>query len=244
MKDAQKLRFEELKKIAEADLTAEQKVMLDDLKTIETQDKRITDQESFIGVKSTELATLKTQVDAASPEDKAALELLVADKQAVIDTLKNAMEISKDANERIAKTISVQTPGDRGTVDQKTVDALEDTLFAAKDGKEAMEKAVEAMTDSEYADFTSKSDLTYRKKVMSAALSSVGGEETVRFAWRKKDEDKGIPAKDAEKKRLNELFGNEQRQHRRLIGGGGGGILRRDTSGQPESNREVDIRAH
>jgi len=242
MTDEQKARLEELKKIAEADLTAEQKIMLADLTTIETQGKRITDQEAFIGTKATELGELKTKLAEAKPEDKVALQDQVDDKEAVIKSLTEAMEMAKDATERVAKTISLTTPGDQSTVDQPTVDALEDKLFAVEGGKEAMEKAVESMTDEEYADFTS--DLPYRMKVMSAAMSAVGGEETVRSAWRKKEEVKGTPTEDEEKTRMNELFNSNQRQHRFIPGGGGGGPIHRSGPSAKADGREVDTRAH
>jgi len=238
MNEEQKARLVELKAIAAADLTEAQKSELALFTLIEKQDKQITDQESFIGTKATELGTLKAALAAAKPEEKEVLQRSIDDKQAVIDTLTEALEIAKTANEELAK-ISPVNPGHEDTVDQKTVDALEDKLFAAEGGKEAMEAAVTSMTDVEYAKFDS--DPSFRKKMISAALASVGSEETERSAWRKKDGNEETPLKD-EEARMKELFGKEQRHHRFVPGGGGGRAPRRDLSGQKESERQVDER--
>jgi len=239
MTEAMKAKLDELKNIAEADITEAQKNELSLLETIAKQDVQLAERQTFINTKNSELDKLKAEMADVKPEDKVALEAQVADKQAVIDSLISAQASAKDANEKLLK-FSPTPSGDQSTVDQPTVDALEDKLFAASGGKEAMEKAVESMTDSEYADFAS--NLPYRMKVMSAAMSSVGGDETVRSAWRKKEEDKGTPRKDADE-RLKELFGNEQRQHRKLHGGGGS-AGRTDLRPAAPKKRVMDTRTY
>lgn len=225
MTDEMKARLAELKKIAEADLTAEQKTELGLLSTIEKQDGQLVERQNFINVKTGEVDALKNKLEAAKPEDKAAIQAQLDDKQALVDTLSEALEIAKEANEKLLK-ISSGTPGHGGTVDQKTIDELEDKLLDTDGGKEAMEKACENMSDSDFARFDIENkdhyDPEFRRKVMSAALSSVRSEETGRSPWRKKVENRGAPLED-ESKRIQELFGNEQRQHRKLRGGGGGG---------------------
>jgi DNA repair exonuclease SbcCD ATPase subunit len=239
MTEQMKQRLKELKEIAESERTEAQKSELGMLLLIEKQEKQLEEKQTFIGTQATELGDLRKKLEDAKPADKEGIEKQITEKEDIISALKEALQIAKEANEKLAKEFTPNEPGHGETVDQKTVDALEDKLLEADGGKDAMEAAFGAMTPDEQSKFVS--DISFRQKVMKKALTAVGSEETELSPWRKKGGDKGTPSK-TEKERLDELFDAKKRQHRKLFGGGGGGAIRRDLSGQPESERPVDTR--
>lgn len=247
MTTEQRARLEALQAKAAADLSEIEKTELGLLVTIEKQATQITEKDSMLGTKGTEIGELKKKLESATGDEKEILTKQLEDKQDALDTLKIGLDALKEANvitKDAAGKISQVVPGHGGAVDPKEVEALETKAFANEDAKAEVEAIYKDMDDEDKKAY--RSDPAFKKMILEKALGTEG-EETDDTPWAtgvKKVE--GKPAESAED-RMKRLFDQNQKNHRRVPQGssGRGGRGRRSHPAMPKAvEREEDTRSH
>lgn len=245
MNQEQKDRLKALSAKSADELTDAEKTELDLLKIIEKQDQRITEKDTLIGTRATELDNLKKELEGKTGKDKENLEARIAEKQESIDTLKEALQALKEARETntdLAGKISHKNPGHGDAVDPEELKALKAAAYADEGVRKEVEEAVEALDEEDWNAF--QSDKEFQKLFLQRFVNP--GDKTKRSLWGdvvKADE--GAPQKTA-KERLDELFEGKKNNHRKLPpnSSGRGGRGRINSTAMPQrAERPVDERA-
>ena len=243
MTEAQKAKLETLRAKTTADLSDPEKAELDLLSTIEKQDRQITEKDSLIGAKGTEIDTLKKSIEGKTGAEKKTIEEQLASKEEALETMKLGLDALKEAHKITAAATISPTPGHGDTVDPKEVEALETKAYSDPKVREEVEKQIAEMEEEDWNAFNS--DPHFKKLFLEKALGT-GGDKTKRSPWGdgvKKNE--GTPAEGA-KERMARLFDEEQGNHRRLPpnSSGRGGRGRGNLPAMPKAaERETDNRA-
>lgn len=244
MTPEQKAKLEALRLKTAEDLSDTEKAEVDLLVTIEKQAKQITEKDSLIGTKGTEIETLKKSIETSSGAAKTNLEEQLATKEEALAVMKDALDTVKEAHliTKAAHIISPKEPGHGDTVDPKEVEALEAKAQADPDTKVAVEELYKGLEPADKLAY--KNDPAFRKLLLESVVDPEG-DNTDDTPWanaaKKKEEDAETATQ-----RMERLFNKEQGTHRRMppnsSGRGGRG------AGKPESmpkaaEREVDTRA-
>ena len=237
-----KAKLEALRAKAAEDLTETEKAELALLVTIEKQAGQITEKDSLIGTKGTEIETLKASIATKTGKEKTALEDQLASKEEALSTMTLGLDALKEAHKINAAAISPEKPGHGDTVDPKEVEALEAKAYANPKVREEVEKRIEELEDEDWERF--QNSLEFKKLFLQTALGSVG-DETGRSPWgRGVKKDEGVP-EESDKDRVARLFKQEGSNHRRLppSTSGRGGRGGRGLPGMPKAKeRPVDTR--
>lgn len=245
MTDVQKTRLEALRGKSESELTDSEKTELGLLVTIEKQDKQITEKDSVIGKRATEIDNLKKEIESATGKEKTALEQRLAEKEESISTLKEglaALKEAKETNSSIAGKLSQEKPGHGDAVDPKELEELERKAFEDEEAKAAIEDLYKNMDGDDKKAY--RTDPVFRKGIFERVLGTEG-DETDDSPWgsavKKKE---GTPQKTAQE-RLEELFNGTKEKHRNLppMSSGRGGRGRVKPTNMPKpADRAVDDR--
>lgn len=222
MTDAQKTRQTELKAKNAEGLTDAEKSELELLDTIEKQANQITEKDSLIGTRATELDNLKKELEQAKDgsSEKEALEQRIAEKQEAIDTANAGLSAIKEAQaqtQKLAEKFPTHKPGDGGDADPKEIARLETAAKGNETATATLTRAVENMTDEEYQRY--RTDPSYKLSVLKMAVPE--GEPGARTPWADEEEPGGAPPK-TEEDRLKELFGEKVNNGRNLPPGSSG----------------------
>jgi len=238
----QKAKLDSLRLKPADDLSDTEKSELSLLITIEKQAKQITEKDSLIGTKGTEIETLKNSIDSTSGSEKAALQELLATKEEALETMKIGLDALKDAQELTAASISPDKPGHGDTVDPKEVTALEAKAYADPKVRAEVEDLFKAMDASDKVAFRTKP--AFKKMFLEQALGT-GGDETDDTPWGNTVGKSNEENDESDEERINRLFNKQAGDFRKLPPNSSGRSGRgRNLPAMPKAaEREVDTRA-
>ena len=245
MTPEQKAKLEGLRAKKLEDLSETEKTELDLLATIEKQLKQITEKDSLIGTKATEIEQLRAAVEGKSGKDKESAEELLKAKEEAMETMKMGLDALKDAHKITAESISKkpEESGHRETVDPEELKTLEVKAYANAEVRAEIENFYKGMEPEDKLAY--RTDDAFKKKVLERFVGS-DGDETETSLWSKEvTKTEGVLVETAEE-RLERLFGEKQGNHRRLPpnSAGRGSRGKPMMAGMPKpAEREVDTRS-
>lgn len=216
MNEVQKKRLEELRARKPEELEQAEKTELDLLITIEKMATQITEANSMLGKRATELDNLNKELEKLKdgPEKKA-LEDRIKEKEEALELARVGLKSLTEAQEqskKIAEQFPAKSSGHGDHVDPAAVDALEKKAKESPEAKAAVEKAFSAMTAEEKTQF--KTDIAFRKKFFEMALPA--GDESDDSPWSKEKDGEGVIPSKTQEDRLKELFNTGNRNGSRL----------------------------
>ena len=238
MNEDQKAKLATLRAKAEADLSDPEKAELTLLVTIEKQAKQITEKDTLIGTKGTELETLKKDIEGKTGKEKEALEAKLADKEEALKDLKEAHEATKEAHEatKAAAKISPEKPGHGDAVDPKEVEALETKAQSDPATKLAVEELYKGLEPADKLAY--KNDPEFRKLCLETVVDPEGDDtDDTPWATKVKKEETAETASE----RMTRLFDKTRGNHRRLPHqtSGRGGRGGKSLPGMPQARERV-----